>query len=131
MRIPNITDGVINHGGLNNINSSEVRALSFSLPPLTEQQEIVRRVEALFKIADRIEERYQRAKTQVDKLTQSILAKAFRGELVSQDPNDEPASILLERIRQQEISSNQSKDHRAKRKLSISPSLDGRGQGGG
>ena len=55
-------------------------------------------MEALFKIADRIEERYQRAKTQVDKLTQAILTKAFRGELVPQDPNDEPASALLEKI---------------------------------
>jgi len=35
----------------------------------------------------------------VDKLTQSILAKAFRGELVPQDPNDEPASVLLEEIK--------------------------------
>ena len=35
----------------------------------------------------------------MDKLTQSILAKAFRGELVPQDPNDEPASVLLERIK--------------------------------
>lgn len=68
------------------------------LPTIHEQQEIVRRVEALFKIADRIEERYQKAKAQVDKLTQSILAKAFRGDLVPQDPNDEPASALLEKI---------------------------------
>jgi type I restriction enzyme S subunit len=37
-------------------------------------------------------------KVYVEKLTQSILAKAFRGELVPQDPNDEPASVLLERI---------------------------------
>ena len=42
--------------------------------------------------------RYQKAKAQVDKLTQSILAKAFRGELVPQDQNDEPASELLNRI---------------------------------
>ena len=45
--------------------------------------------------------RYQSANTQVDKLTQSILAKAFRGELVPQDPNDEPASELLKRIREE------------------------------
>jgi type I restriction enzyme S subunit len=68
------------------------------IPPLAEQHEIVRRIEALFKIAARIEERYNKAKGQVDKLTQSILAKAFRGELVPQDPNDEPASELLKKI---------------------------------
>jgi type I restriction enzyme, S subunit len=67
--------------------------------PLTEQQEIVRRVEALFKTADALEARYRKAKAHVDKLTQSILAKAFRGELVPQDPNDEPASLLLKKIR--------------------------------
>ena len=65
---------------------------------LEEQHEIVRRVEALFKIADSIEKRYEKAKAHVKKLTQSILAKAFRGELVPQDPNDEPASELLKRI---------------------------------
>jgi type I restriction enzyme, S subunit len=109
----------------------DIRNIWIANPPIEEQHEIVRRVESLFKIAARIEERYQRAKTQVDKLTQSILAKAFRGELVPQDPNDEPASILLERIKQQEISGNQSKNRGTKRKPSISPSLDGRGQGGG
>jgi type I restriction enzyme S subunit len=58
-------------------------------------------VEGLFKIADQIEGRYEKARGYVDKLTQSILAKAFRGELVPQDPNDEPASVLLERIREE------------------------------
>lgn len=56
-------------------------------------------METRSKSADRIEQRYQKAKNHVDQLTQSILAKAFRGELVPQDPNDEPASVLLERIR--------------------------------
>lgn len=69
------------------------------IPPLTEQREIVRRVEALFKTAVALERRYRTAKAHVDKLTQSLLAKAFRGELVPQDPNDEPAEKLLERIR--------------------------------
>lgn len=68
------------------------------IPPDAEQQEIVRRVEALFETADALEARYRKAKAHVDKLTQSILAKAFRGELVPQDPNDEPASDLLKRI---------------------------------
>ena len=68
------------------------------LPPLEEQTEIVRRVESLFAQADKVETQYKAAKTRLDKLTQSILAKAFRGELVPQDPNDEPASELLKRI---------------------------------
>ncbi|MBS4059467.1 MAG: restriction endonuclease subunit S [Bacteroidetes bacterium] len=53
----------------------------------------------LFKKADEIEARYKKAKTFVDKLTQSIIANAFRGELVPQDPKDEPASVLLEKIK--------------------------------
>ena len=70
------------------------------IPPFLEQEEIVRRVDELFKFVDQIEARYKKARTYTDKLTQSILAKAFRGELVPQDPNDEPASVLLERIRE-------------------------------
>ena len=53
------------------------------------------------KIRDEVEQCYQKAQTQVDKLTQSLLAKAFRGELVPQDPRDEPASVLLEQIKQE------------------------------
>ena len=69
------------------------------IPSLPEQKEIIRRVELLFALADKIEVRYKKAQAQVDKLTQSILAKAFRGELVPQDPNDEPAEKLLERLK--------------------------------
>ncbi len=78
-----------------------MNAIEYHCRPLDEQHEIVRRVEALFKIADDIEKRYEKAKAHVDKLTQSILAKAFRGELVPQDPNDEPASELLKRIQEE------------------------------
>ena len=81
------------------INIGDVRALQLPVPPLAEQQEIVRRVEALLALADQIEARYAKAKVHVEKLTQSILAKAFRGELVPQDANDEPAEKLLERIK--------------------------------
>jgi type I restriction enzyme S subunit len=77
-----------------------LRSLPVPLPPQTECEEIVRRVEELFALAAQIEARHAKAAAHVEKLTQSILAKAFRGELVPQDPNDEPASVLLERIRQ-------------------------------
>ena len=69
-----------------------------SLPPLDEQNEIIRRVEALFAYADRVETRQSTAFTTVERITPAVLAKAFRGELVPQYPNDEPASELLERI---------------------------------
>jgi len=77
----------------------------FPLPPLREQHEIIRRVETLFAYADRLETRYTAARSQVEHLTPALLAKAFRGELVPQDPNDEPASVLLERIRAARVAS--------------------------
>lgn len=91
----------------------EIRDFRIPLPPLAEQHEIVRRVEALFQLADRIEERYRTAKAAVDGITQAILAKAFRGELVPQEPSDEPASVLLERIRQERESSKPGKKKRS------------------
>ena len=69
------------------------------VPPIDEQQEIVRRVESLLALADTVEKQYLAAKQRLDRLSQSILAKAFRGELVPQDPNDEPAAELLKRIK--------------------------------
>ncbi len=81
------------------INTTQLRRLKVRMCPLAEQKEIVRRAEALFALADQIDVRYAKAVAHVEKLTQSILAKAFDGELVPQDPNDEPASVLLERIR--------------------------------
>lgn len=54
----------------------------------------------------------------IDRLTQSILAKAFRGELVPQDPNDEPASVLLERIKAQRAAAPKAKRGRRAAALS-------------
>lgn len=81
------------------LNLSELGATRTALPPVGEQREIVRRVETLFAYADRLEARYQAARDKVEQLTPALLAKAFRGELVPQDPNDEPAAVLLERIK--------------------------------
>jgi type I restriction enzyme S subunit len=85
----------------------DFRRLPLPVPPVAEQHEIVRRVDALFKLADAIEARVAAATTRADKITQAILAKAFRGELVPteaelarQEGRDyEPASALLARIR--------------------------------
>ena len=84
---------------LASINSTQLKEIFLPYCSIEEQQEIVRRVEGLFERLDRIETSYKEAKETVDNITQSTLAKAFRGELVPQDPNDEPASVLLERIK--------------------------------
>ena len=81
------------------INIADLKLLPVAFPSLPEQLEIVRRVEGLFALADEIEARLGAAQRQVDALTPSLLARAFAGRLVPQDPNDEPASALLERIR--------------------------------
>lgn len=75
-----------------------LRVFSIDLPDTKEQEEIVRRVEALFAVADKLEAHLATVQTRVNKLTPAILAQAFRGELVPQDPRDEPASVLLEKI---------------------------------
>lgn len=87
-----------NGSGPKALNCERVRELEVLLPPLVEQAEIVRRVEVLFALADRIEARRVSAVAHLQRLTPLTLAKAFRGELVPQDPSDEPASALLARI---------------------------------
>ncbi|KKO20484.1 MAG: restriction endonuclease subunit S [Candidatus Brocadia sp.] len=89
--------------GMATISQPQIASLKVPVPTLPEQHEIVRRVDALFKKADEIEARYKKAEAFVDKLSQSILAKAFRGELVPQDPNDEPASELLKRVKEERV----------------------------
>jgi type I restriction enzyme S subunit len=76
-----------------------LRSFTINLPSKAEQEEIVRRIELLFAYADRLESSYASARAQIERLTPALLAKAFRGELVPHDPNDEAAAVLLERIR--------------------------------
>jgi type I restriction enzyme S subunit len=85
--------------GVNNINSTQIEQLPIKLTGLDEQNEIIRRIDVAFAWIDRLASEATSARRLIDRLDQSVLAKAFRGELVPQDPADEPASVLLERIR--------------------------------
>ena len=88
-------------GNQPNLNLSKIKTFPLFLPPIEEQKEIVRRVEKMFEKIDRMEEEYQQAAKLCDRLEQATLAKAFRGELVPQDPDDEPASVLLEQVKRE------------------------------
>lgn len=85
--------------GLHTLSLSKVGGLPLPLCSTEEQHEIVRRIEAAFARIDRLAGQAKRALELVGKLDEAILAKAFRGELVPQDENDEPADRLLARIR--------------------------------
>lgn len=80
------------------INGAILKALRVPLAPIAEQLEIVRRIDSAFAWLDKIATEHARAAALLPKLDQAILAKAFRGELVAQNPNDEPASELLARL---------------------------------
>ena len=105
-------------GNMPKINQQTVINAPCRLPTLAEQTEIVRRVETLFAFADRLEARLAQAQTAATRLTPALLAKAFRGELVPQDPNDEPAAELLRRLQ-------------AQRATAVSASKTGTGRGRG
>lgn len=79
----------------------EIRALHIKLAPVEEQKEIVRRIEKAFAAIDAIATQTAAAQRQISNLEARCLNKAFRGKLVPQDPNDEPASVLLERLKAQ------------------------------
>ncbi|HCM0808532.1 TPA: restriction endonuclease subunit S [Vibrio parahaemolyticus] len=83
-----------------NLNQKVIKNLEVYFPSVAEQKEIVRLVDQYFAFADTIEAQVKKAQARVDNLTQSILAKAFRGELVPQNDDDEPAEALLKRIAQ-------------------------------
>ncbi len=81
------------------VNQSTLNGLQMPLPAMAEQKEIVGLVKCAFAWIDRLEKEAVSARKLVDALDKAILAKAFRGELVPQDPNDEPAEALLARIK--------------------------------
>lgn len=85
---------------IKHLTGKSLKRYPIRIPPVEEQKEIVRLVDQYFTFADTIEAQVKKAQARVDNLTQSILAKAFRGELVPQDPADEPAEVLLTRIAQ-------------------------------
>lgn len=99
-----------------NINLEILGQVAVPIPPEDELQLLVERVEQAMARVERTAEEGESARLRLETLEQGVLAKAFRGELVRQDPNDEPASVLLERIRATRDSAAASGSRRGSRK---------------
>jgi len=90
----------VNHGATRaGINTDQLLSMPVLLPPVAEQQRIVAEVERRLSVIDELEMQVETNLKRAERLRQAILKRAFEGKLVPQDPNDEPASMLLERIR--------------------------------
>ncbi len=103
----------------------ELKAMPIPIPPLKEQNEIVHVALRALNGIDILESTLEHANSHIENIDQSILSKAFRGELVPQDPNDEPASELLARIQAAReadaTTKNSSKKKTPRRKKKASP----------
>jgi type I restriction enzyme, S subunit len=90
---------VSSSSGLHTLSISKIEGLPIPICGKEEQQEIIRLIDSAFSWIDRLANEAASARKLIDHLDQAILAMAFRGDLVPQDPNDEPASVLLEQIK--------------------------------
>jgi len=94
-----IEDRAATSAGQHNISMSTLNALPIPIPTITEQTQAISVIDSRLEMADVLDETLDNALKRAAILRQSILKRAFEGRLMPQDPNDEPASMLLERIR--------------------------------
>ena len=91
--------------GVPNLHLEQIRKVIFPLPPLSEQRRIVEKIEELLALVDDLETNKTDLQSYIKQAKSKVLEMAVRGKLVSQNPNDEPASVLLERIKKEQKSS--------------------------
>lgn len=106
---------VVQQVGQANVNGSKLAALALPLPPIDEQHELVRALSEQIANAFEQEENIERSLKQTTAQRQNLLRAAFSGQLVPQDPNDEPASVLLQRIRAERAAQEAAKTARSRK----------------
>lgn len=114
-----INEVVSQQVGQANVNGTKLKQLAVPLMSLQEQEIIVNKLDESLSVIENLEIGLTRAETKIESLRQSILKKAFSGQLVSQDPNDEPASVLLERIKAEKEKIGRNKSSNAAKKLKV------------
>ena len=110
----NYANSKIHGARMPRLSRSHFQNATFPLPPLKEQTRIVQKIESCFEKANETKKNLEKIEKLIEKYRESLLAKAFRGELVPQDPKDEPASVLLEKIRKER--EKESKNQKGKKK---------------
>ncbi|KQU94909.1 hypothetical protein ASD12_24600 [Mesorhizobium sp. Root102] len=109
---------------LASISKSKLSAMQVPVPPFEEAMKIVRGIEFAFAKIDRLAAEARRALELVGKLDDAILGKAFRGELVSQDESDDPASVLLEHVGAERALAPNERTRTIRRKTTMSTARD-------
>lgn len=87
--------------GIYHLGATRLAEMPIALPPIKEQQRIVDELDRRLSVIDELNREVERAQARANRLRQAILEKAFTGRLVPQEPDDEPAEKLLERIRKE------------------------------
>ena len=94
---------------VNMVGVKVLKEFELPLPPIHEQRRMVQKIESCFSKINETEQNLNKVEILLEKYRDSLLAKAFRGELIPQNPDDEPASVLLAKIRQEHAKNQKGK----------------------
>lgn len=123
LRAPEFQRFITNIGGRAaqaGFNKEDLSSLPFPLPPVLEQERIVQKIESCFSKIEETEQNLNKVEILLEKYRESLLAKAFRGELIPQNLDDEPASVLISKIREDRAQNQKGK----KKEQEFSPISD-------